>query len=194
MFEALIFILNSSELKESVAWKIDTTGLLDDVSHFKNNLCVIGPDNVTLVIADNEAQNKHHSSFMGTTRAIKLGGPKAKKNRGDFRDFLKRNASCGADVAVFRHNSDKLLGTVRKRGKELFVPPNVCRPSHYNPYVPESFRFVTSDDVLESVQLEGFDKVIEAYDDIEATGTDNDKQTAKTETKRPIVRNKKAEA
>jgi len=139
LFEALIFILNSSELKESVAWKIDTTGLLDDVSHFKNNLCVIGPDNVTLVIADNEAQNKHHSSFMGTTRAIKLGGPKAKKNRGDFRDFLKRNASCGADIAVFRHNSDKLLGTVRKRGKELFVPPSVCRPSHFNPNVPKSF-------------------------------------------------------
>lgn len=121
---------------------------------------------MTLAIADNETQNRHHSSFIGTTRAIKLGGPKAKKNRGDLRDFIKRNASCGADIAVFRHNSDKLLGIVKKCGAELFVPPNVCRPSHYNPKVPESFRFVTSDDVLESIQLGGFEKVIEAYDNL----------------------------
>jgi len=76
---------------------------------------------------------------MGTTRAIKLGGLKAKKNRGDFKNFIKRNASCGADVAVFRHDSDKLLGIVRKCGAELFVPPNVCRLSHFNPKVPTSF-------------------------------------------------------
>ena len=180
MFEALIFILNSPELKESVAWKIDTTRLLDDVAHFKNNLCVIGPDNVTLVIADNEAQNKHHSSFMGTTRAIKLGGPKAKKNRGDLRDFLKRNATCGADIAVFRHNSDKLLGTVRKRGKELFVPPNVCRLSHYNPNVPKSFRFVTSADILEDIQLEGFEKVIEACDNLDTEENFNYEKSEQT--------------
>jgi len=142
---------------------------------------------VTLVIADNEAQNRHNSSFTGTTRAIKLGGPKAKKNRVDFRDFLKRNASCGADIAVFRHNSDKLLGTIRKCGSELFVPPNVCRPSHFNPKVPVSIKFVTSDELLESVRLEGFDKVIEAYDNIEAIGENNDE---KTETQRPIIRNK----
>lgn len=85
---------------------------------------------------------------MGTTRAIKLGGPKAKKNRGEFQNFIKRNASCGADIAVFRHDSDKLLGTVRKRGKEFFVPPNVCRPSHFNPKVPVSFKFVTSEELL----------------------------------------------
>ena len=132
---------------------------------------------------------------MGTTRAIKLGGPKAKKSRGDFRDFIKRNASCGAEIAVFQHNSDKLLGTVRKRGSELFVPPNVCRLSHFNPNVPSSFKFVTSDELLESVRLEGFDKVIEAYDNIEVTGTtDNDEQTTKTEKQIPIVRNKKFEA
>jgi len=114
---------------------------------------------------------------MGTARAIKLGGPKAKKNRGDFRDFIKRNASCEADIAVFRHNSDKLLGTVRKRGKELFVPPNVCRPSHYNPRVPESFRFATSGDVLESIQLEGFEKVIEAYDNLDVGENFKSEQT-----------------
>ena len=106
---------------------------------------------------------------MGATRAIKLGGPKAKKNRADLGDFIKRNASCGADIAVFRHNSDKLLGTVRKRGEELFVPPNVCRPSHYNPCVPESFSFVTSDGILACIQLEGFEKVIEAYDNLDNT-------------------------
>ena len=48
-------MLNSPELKEALAWKIDTTELLEDVAHLEKNLCVIGPDNVTLVIADNEA-------------------------------------------------------------------------------------------------------------------------------------------
>jgi len=181
LFEALVFILNSPGLKEAVAWKIDTTELLEDVSHLKNNLCVVGPDNVTLVIADNEAQNRHHSSFLGTTRAIKLGGPKAKKNRGDFKDFIKRNATCGADISFFRHNSDKLLGTVKKRGKELFVPPSVCRPSHFNPKVPKSFSFFTSDEILESVQLEGFDKVIEAYDNLGEVEKFNDEDPTQTD-------------
>jgi len=33
LFDALVSMLNSPELKEALAWKIDTTELLEDVAH-----------------------------------------------------------------------------------------------------------------------------------------------------------------
>jgi len=83
---------------------------------------------------------------------------------------------------------------VRKRGIELFVPPNVCRSSHFNPKVPVSFKFFTSDEILESVQLEGFDKVIEAYDNINSNEDFMDYKSQNHDDHRFVVVNKKIQA
>jgi hypothetical protein len=76
-----------------------------------------------------------------------------------FERFLKRNACCGAQISVFLHNEEKLLGSIIKHG-EIFVPPGVCRESMYDPVVPDCVRFTTSIEELESVRLEGFDNII----------------------------------
>jgi len=117
--------LNSPELKDKIAWKIDTTELLNEVSKLRQNICIIGPDSTTLVIADNKFHGRNVSSFLGVRKALKVA-KKFKANHDEFRNFLKKNASCGAEISVFRHNSDKLLGKIRKNGK-FFVPPGVFR-------------------------------------------------------------------
>jgi len=125
LFRQLLDILNSPELKDKIAWKINTTDLLNEVSHLKHNVCVIGPDSATLVLADNKFLNRNVSSFLGVRRALKVA-KKFKANHDEFENFLKKNASCGAEISVFRHNSDELLGKIRKSG-DLFVPPGVFR-------------------------------------------------------------------
>jgi len=77
LFQQILDALNSSELKKKICWKLDTTAILEDVSKLKNNICVVGPDYITLVIADNK-NHGNGSSFIGIRRAIKLGGSKAK--------------------------------------------------------------------------------------------------------------------
>lgn len=97
--------MNDYELKDKLAWKIDTTGLLNEVSNLKCNICVIGPDSATLVIADNKFYNRNVSSFLGVRRALKVA-KNVNANHDKFKNFLKKNASCGAEISVFHHNSD----------------------------------------------------------------------------------------
>ena len=108
-----------------MSWKINTTDLLNEVSKLKSNICIIGPNSTTLVLADNKFHNRNVSSFIGVRRALKVA-KKTKANHDEFRNFLKKNASCGADISVFRHNSDNLLGKIKKNG-DMFVPPCVLR-------------------------------------------------------------------
>jgi hypothetical protein len=82
---------------KNICWKVATFDILNMLAHLPNNVCVIGPSYITLVIADNKIDNKNVSSFIGATRAIKLRREN-KKSVKDFEKFLKRNACCGAQI------------------------------------------------------------------------------------------------
>lgn len=86
-------------------------------------------------------------SGVNTTEAKKL------------EDFIKRHASIGAVVTVFLHNDPSPVGTIKKSG-QLFVPPGVVRESKFQPLIPNSYYFTTTQEELKWMELEGFDKVI----------------------------------
>ena len=48
-------------------------------------------------------------------------------------------------------------------GKEIFVPPGICRESHYKPLIPNCCKFTTTDEDLQDIELEGFDDVMKTY-------------------------------
>ena len=113
-------------------------------------MCVISEDKITLVIADNKIYNKNVSSFLGSSKIIKLGMGLNKNTIREFEKFLKRNATCGAEINVFVEGSEEALGVVIKKGS-LFVPPSICRASKFAPVMPDCYRFTMSDDELLSI-------------------------------------------
>jgi len=65
-------ILEGLNKLKGIAWQVDTHELLQSFSHLPNNICIIGPTSITLVLADNQIDNINVSSFVGATKAIKL--------------------------------------------------------------------------------------------------------------------------
>lgn len=106
-----------------------TPNVLASLAYLKKNICVISVDKITLVIAENRVGGKNASSFVGSSRAIKLGNGMNKKAIKDFENFLKKNATCGSEISIFKDdNHDIPIGSVFKVG-DLFVPPSICRES-----------------------------------------------------------------
>lgn len=98
-------VLNK-EVVEELIHKISTKQLLQRLACLQLNICVISPDKITLVIADNKINNKNVSSFVGSSKIIKLGTGLNKNAVRDFEKFLKRNATCGARISVFAEGID----------------------------------------------------------------------------------------
>ncbi len=77
-----------------------------------------------------------------------------------FENFLKRNATCNAEIVVFHENfCDEPLGIIVKQG-ELFVPPRLCRSSQFVPDVPDHYRYSLTENELITIELTNFSKVI----------------------------------
>ncbi len=126
----------------------------------KKNLCVISNDKITLVTADNKAEGRNVSSFLGSSKVIKLGKMENKRAIEGFENFLKRNATCNAEIVVFHENfCDEPLGIIVKQG-ELFVPPRLCRSSQFVPDVPDHYRYSLTENELITIELTNFSKVI----------------------------------
>ena len=124
---------------------------------------MISARKITLVLADNKTANKNTASFFGNSRIITLGKGLNKSAIKTFETFLKRNATCAAEITVFHDtNPNESLGKIIKHGN-LFVPPSVCRVSEFLPAIPECYRFTTTEEELASVELVGFGEVISAY-------------------------------
>ena len=148
---------------KGIGWKLSAKEMLDEVAHLEKNICVISENKITLVIADNKIENKNTSYFLGSTKVLKLEKGLNKSAVESLQTFFKRNASCGANITVFHDSElDKPLGTVHKKGS-LFIPPSICRESHFLPVVPECYRFTLTVEELDSIELVGFAEVISNY-------------------------------
>lgn len=117
---------------------------------------MISKDKVTLVIADNKIQGRNVSSFLGSSKVIRLGKWENKRAVEDFENFLKRNATCDAEIVIFHENfCDEPHDIIIKKG-ELFLPPGICRASQFVPDVPKFYRFTMSSEELARIKLVGF--------------------------------------
>ena len=85
------------------------------MAHLQKNICVVSQNKITLIVADNRVDNRNTSSFVGSSKMIKLGEGLNKIAISKFSAFLKRNATCGADITIFHESSlGKSLGVVVK--------------------------------------------------------------------------------
>ena len=88
---------------------------------------------------------------------------KIKSSIASLEEYLKKNASIGAEISVILKDGNVFLGKVIKSGdKQFFIPPEVDRKSEYIVDVPACCKFTLSKDKneLTGVQLDGFDEII----------------------------------
>jgi hypothetical protein len=100
---------------------------------------------------------------MSSLRVIDMAKGKTKSSIAALEEYLKKNASINSEIAVILKDGNVHLGTVKKSGNaQFFVPPEVNRKSDYNVNIPSCCKFVLSEGKgeLDSIQLEGFDQVI----------------------------------
>lgn len=159
-------VLNSQEIASKLYRSVPVKDLIEKVAHLKKNLCVINDRKVWLILSDNDPVKSSRSSFMSSLKAIDMAKGKTKSSINALNEYLKKNGSIDAEISVILKDGNLLLGTLKKSGEDqFFIPPEVNQKSDYKVDVPNCCKFVLTEgkEELNSVHLEGFDGVIDAY-------------------------------